>query len=80
MSGARQRRTGGLSVQQPSPAAEIVDKMFLGGRIQKNLPTVVEEDGSIDRDTASKKSSAASVTSQTIMQEVGRKKCKIANA
>ena len=57
--------------QQTSPAAEIVDKMFLGGRIQKNLPTVVEEDVSIDRD--SKKSSAGSVTSQTVMQEVGCK-------
>ena len=56
-------------MQQSSTAADIVDKMFLGGRIQKNLPTVVEEECNVDRETASKRSSVESNT--TVVQEVG---------
>lgn len=41
-SGSRQRRTGGFTNQAAS--IDISDRMFLGGRIQSNLPTVQEED------------------------------------
>ncbi|KAJ7365310.1 response to drug [Desmophyllum pertusum] len=50
-SGGRQRRTGGFVNQTGS--IDISDRMFLGGRVQSNLPTVQEEDNEGSRQSVS---------------------------
>lgn len=57
-SGGRQRRTGGFVNQ--SVSIDISDRMFLGGRIQSNLPTVQEEDNESSRQSVSSTDSSFS--------------------
>ena len=57
-SGSRQRRTGGFVSQTGS--IDISDRMFLGGRIQSNLPTVQEEDNESARQSVSSSDSSFS--------------------
>ena len=57
-SGGRQRRTGGFVNQTGS--IDISDRMFLGGRVQSNLPTVQEEDNEGSRQSVSSTDSSFS--------------------
>ena len=41
--GGRQRRTGSFQPNQ-NPGVDIAERMFLGGRLQSNLPTLMEEE------------------------------------
>ena len=60
--GGRQRRTGGFTNQTGS--IDISDRMFLGGRIQSNLPTVQEEENESHRQSnASSDSSFSQILS-----------------
>ena len=57
-SGSRQRRTGGFTNQTGS--IDIADRMFLGGRIQSNLPTVQEEENETQRQSVASTDSSFS--------------------
>ena len=54
----RQRRTGGFTSQGGS--IDIADRMFLGGRIQSNLPTVQEEENENHRQSVASTDSSFS--------------------
>ncbi|XP_074630271.1 protein unc-79 homolog isoform X2 [Acropora palmata] len=54
----RQRRSGGFKNQ--SSSVDIADSMFLGGRIQSNLPTVQEEENESNRQSVASTDSSFS--------------------
>ncbi|XP_067032005.1 protein unc-79 homolog isoform X2 [Acropora muricata] len=54
----RQRRSGGFKNQ--SSSVDIADSMFLGGRIQSNLPTVQEEENESSRQSVASTDSSFS--------------------
>ena len=54
----RQRRSGGFKSQ--SSSVDIADTMFLGGRIQSNLPTVQEEENECSRQSVASTDSSFS--------------------
>ena len=68
-SGGRQRRTGGFTNQASS--IDISDRMFLGGRIQSNLPTVQEEEHENSRQSVASTDSSFSQLLGGVQQEGG---------
>ncbi|XP_048586447.1 protein unc-79 homolog isoform X2 [Nematostella vectensis] len=63
----RQRRTGGFGQM----TSDLSDRMFLGGRVQNNLPTVIEEGDSEKGDKESQRLSHASEDS-SLSQEASQ--------
>ena len=67
--GGRLRRTGGFTNQASS--VDISDRMFLGGRIQSNLPTVQEEEHENSRQSVASTDSSFSQLLSGVQQEGG---------